>query len=71
MAADWYDWTMGDNPPDYVLVEVLYGEEVHRAKAIWGRDGVRPHWELENGGLCGTTTFHKWRPIKETQNESV
>lgn len=55
------------SPPNEVWVHVICpdtGNEI-KARAIYGRDGVRPHWETEGGTLHEVSVFSKWRPIKD------
>jgi hypothetical protein len=49
-------------PPDGKWVEVKDGK---LAKAVWGRDGVLPHWELEDGTCVSARYYNKWREPKE------
>lgn len=53
-------------PPNGRMVEVLsWDEKIQtKAKANYGDDGVRPHWELIGGSCCDPSTFVKWREIE-------
>jgi hypothetical protein len=54
-------WRTG-KPPNEVVVEVMDGAEVIRVRAIWGRDGMLPHWESEDRDtLYRVSAFDKWR----------
>ncbi|MPZ20155.1 MAG: hypothetical protein GEV06_19890 [Luteitalea sp.] len=55
------EWETG-KPPNEVVVEVQHRRSVLRARAIWGRDGVLPHWESEDRNtLWPPHAFTKWR----------
>lgn len=57
-------WNTG-RPPNVEWVTVICyntGKEI-KARAIYGSDGVRPHWEREDGTLCEASAFKKWKPI--------
>lgn len=54
-------WQTG-KPPNEQVVEVKNGPKVIRVRAIWGRDGVLPHWESEDGDkMWGASAFTRWR----------
>jgi len=55
-----------DAPPNEKWVEVLDGQEILIAKAIYGRDGMLPHWKTKDGYHCAPDRFCKWREIKGT-----
>lgn len=56
------DWQTS-KPPNEQLVEVEYNGQVIRVRAIWGRDGTRPHWEDEDKNrLWSPSAFNRWRP---------
>lgn len=51
-------------PPNEKIVEVEYDNRIIRVKAIWGRDGIRAHWESEDGDLhWSVSAFTRWREI--------
>lgn len=57
------NWQHG-KPPNEQLVEVEHEREIIRVRAIWGRDGLLPHWESEDRGiLWSPDAFHRWRVI--------
>ena len=59
------DWNRGKPPPDE-LVEVRDGARVIRVRARWGRDGMRPHWESQDGNtLWPPEAFREWRKIND------
>lgn len=54
------EWQYG-KPPNETLVEV---DGPLRVRAIWGRDGLLPHWESENRTtLWGPNAFTRWRHL--------
>ena len=55
-------------PPNEKWVEVEYNAEIVKAKAIWGRDGTLPHWELANGILIEPHAFNRWRELNDNNN---
>jgi hypothetical protein len=57
-------WRSG-KPPNEVVVEVKdRNGRALRARAIWGRDGVLPHWESEDRDtLWRPSEFRLWRPV--------
>lgn len=63
-------WQTG-KPPDLKVVEVKLGNKIIRARAIWGRDGILPHWETEDsrsssaGCLFPPHAFAEWRELEE------
>jgi hypothetical protein len=58
------DWNIGP-PPHRDLVEVFEDGQVLRVRAIWGSDGVLPHWESEDGDtLYDPSAFRFWRHIE-------
>jgi hypothetical protein len=66
------NWRTG-KPPNEVVVEVMDGAEVIRVRAIWGRDGMLPHWESEDRDtLYRPSAFDKWRlPARERDFSQV
>lgn len=50
-------------PINEVWVNVINEDDgtIHEARAIYGRSGLLPHWELRNGDLCSPNTFRKWK----------
>jgi hypothetical protein len=60
-------WQAG-KPPNEQLVEVEDDGVIICVMAIWGRDGVRPHWATEDRSiLWGPAAFRRWRkPAGET-----
>ena len=49
-------------PPDDTLVEVEYEGAIIRVRAVWGRDGMLPHWESEDQDtLWRPSAFTRWR----------
>lgn len=60
------DWNEGP-PPHDVWVEARWrcdsGFVVFEAKAIYGSDGVLPHWQMRDGSVCGPAMFKLWRHI--------
>jgi hypothetical protein len=56
-------WQSG-KPPNEQLVEVEDDGRVIRVRAIWGRDGTRPHWESEDRDtLWEPFAFKRWRVV--------
>lgn len=53
-----------DKPPNEVWVEVTDDTITTMAMAVYGRDGLRPHWRLCDETYASVTTFTKWREIK-------
>ncbi len=52
-------------PPNERVVEVKNGPDIIRVRAIWGRDGVLPHWESEDRNrLWGPSAFKQWRHVR-------
>jgi len=51
-------------PPNEVTVLVKYEGKWIKGKAIWGRDGTRPHWELENGISIEPKGIRQWRLLE-------
>ena len=57
------DWQNG-RPPSGRIVEVDKEGQIVRVRAIWGRDGLRPHWESEDGDtLYSPSAFSRWREV--------
>jgi hypothetical protein len=57
-------WQTG-KPPHGVLVEVMDTDGIHRVRAVWGSDGVLPHWESEDrDALWSPSAFGKWREVR-------
>lgn len=54
------DWQYG-KPPNEQWVEAERDGTVVTARAIWGRDGTLPHWEMEGGILISPQEFLRWR----------
>jgi hypothetical protein len=55
------NWQKG-KPPNEEVVEVLDRDRIIRARAVWGRDGVLPHWESEDGNNhWSPSAFIQWR----------
>jgi len=52
-----------DRPPNETWVEVRDGETILEARAFYGRDGWRPHWQLRDGGSVNTSAFSEWRAL--------
>jgi hypothetical protein len=54
-------------PPQGELVEARDNEgEIHRVRAVYGSDGVRPHWESEDGDtIWSPSAFPEWRRISK------
>ena len=60
-AAEW----KVSKPPNEELVEVEDGSAIIRVRAIWGRDGLLPHWESEDKDtLWRPSAFQRWREIR-------
>lgn len=59
------DWKLNSAPPNEVVVEVLFCDDtIGRLKAVYGRDGCRPHWRSEDENSVYTVDVVKaWRPI--------
>jgi hypothetical protein len=58
------EWQYG-KPPNETLVEVEYEGTIYRVRAMWGRDGMLPHWESEDRDtLWCASAFNRWREIK-------
>jgi hypothetical protein len=51
------------SPPSGTLVEVELDGNIIKAKAIYGREGILPHWESEDGTCRPVEAFRKWRPL--------
>ncbi len=62
-----------EKPPNETLVEVEYEGGIIRARAIWGRDGMLPHWESEDRDtLWEPRAFSRWREVgSATQGASA
>lgn len=58
-----------DKPPNETWVEVMDGDDVIEAMAVFGRDGYLPHWRLRNESqsfaktFCHPSRFNMWREI--------
>lgn len=53
-------WQTG-KPPNERVVEVEYNGAVIRVRAIWGRDGILPHWESEDrNSVWPPNAFSRW-----------
>ena len=57
------DWETG-KPPNEELVEVEVNGSSIEAMAIYGRDGVLPHWETQHG-KWPADKFRRWRRIEK------
>jgi hypothetical protein len=55
-------WQTGP-PPSGTLVEVELDGNIIKAKAVYGREGILPHWESEDGTCRPVEAFRKWRPL--------
>jgi len=66
MQKDISKWC-SEKPPNEVLVEVEHDNYgIIRVRAIWGRDGTLPHWEMEDKSIVwGPNAFNRWRKINE------
>lgn len=57
------EWETG-KPPNEQIVEVEDEGRIIRVRAMWGRDGMRPHWESEDRDtLWAPSAFTRWRPV--------
>jgi len=53
-----------NKPPNERLVEVEYSGNTIKVRAIYGRDGVLPHWESEDGTKSWSPDFFtSWQYI--------
>ena len=56
-------WQTG-KPPNEKIVEVEDAGDIIRVRAVWGRDGMRPHWESEDRDtLWSPDAFARWREV--------
>lgn len=56
-------WNRG-LPPSGTLVEVKCNGELIEVKAIYGKEGFRPHWRcVEDSRAWSISTFSKWRHV--------
>jgi hypothetical protein len=62
-------WQSG-RPPNREIVEVEWEGKIIRVQAIWGQDGVLPHWEAEDRScLWEPAAFKNWRrPSADTSS---
>ena len=59
------NWQTG-KPPNERVVEVEDEGQIIRVRAIWGRDGILPHWESENRDrFYSPSAFRRWREVQE------
>lgn len=58
------DW-QNSKPPNEHVVEVEDEDgTILRVRAIWGRDGLLPHWESEDRDtLWHPSVFKRWREV--------
>ena len=59
------EWRYG-RPPNEEIVEaqLFSNDSILRLKAIYGRDGTRPHWTSEDEKMCWSPqSVRRWRPI--------
>ena len=54
-----------DKPPNETWVNVKRGDTTIEAKAIFGRDGMLPHWKLRDGSLMSPWVFPFWQEITD------
>lgn len=51
-------------PPNEVVVEVESDGKIIQVMAVYGRDGVLPHWSTKDGDkVWGHRQFDRWRSI--------
>ena len=51
-------------PPNEEFVEVECDGKIIGAMAVYGRDGMRPHWRSGDGTSWDHNRFVKWRPTR-------
>ncbi len=57
-------WQTG-KPPNEQIVEVEDEGQIVRVRAVWGRDGLLPHWESEDRDtLWSPSAFDRWREVE-------
>ena len=57
-------WNLS-RPPNDVWIEAESPNGLtYTAKAVYGGDGVRAHWEFQDGTCLEPDTFSKWRHIQ-------
>lgn len=55
-----------DQPPNETTVEARHRSSILQVQAVYGRDGLRPHWRSVDGDtLYAVDYFEAWRPLAE------
>ena len=64
------EWINDRKPPNETWVEVMRGNgEILEAMAVYGRDGMRPHWRTREGHACDPSQFNRWRLLDSAKTE--
>lgn len=57
-----------EHPPNETPVIVECNGVPIVVEAIYGRDGLKPHWRAVNNGMCWPpNAFSRWKPYEESE----
>ena len=66
MALENEKWQRGRPPQDvWVLARHPVDGIQEEVRAVYGKDGVRPHWVDRDGGQYFTHAFTDWQPLPQ------